>query len=824
MGLAIHGLEQPGSEVRTAGPAHPWGVARAYNPGYKAIIHVQRKGQLAVMRLTWLPLNSVLFSMRKPDSPDRDTSAPTTESSSPAPLDGVEGDLAAARAHTAALIEVPNGIGSLHVFLNGTAGTAGWTRCAGGTDFETPAFSFVVLSQSGRGSYVFKAGLFDRNGVLISRQALKVQRFDPGAPGPPPAPAKPGEPAARAGSPRSAQTNVENDAIWRQRVEAEQHYSASSSAVPKHISLGDLTDGDHHRVGPRLFCKHRQLFFRPRCPQSFAPLVDCRDDELLRSYGLPAYSQSSVRFLYSSTADPQTAPRFYTDAEDLSEEYKDLVGCADDCFRDQGCIVRVREELKAKDPALHEELCREFPCYQCPEAGRCYPEGEGYARVLDRLVAFSFHDFHAICTELFDLQFDDYCDAVGGRPIDPWIAELRAAPSGSPNRYLMEQLERLRSAPRLLRFDEVSNRGALEILFLKWSLLTRTVDRLRALYRECQRPHLHLSARHVVVRAPGSSRFTPLLWDIEVGLIGLDGALPFVAGGPAERAATGCAGVPVVPAHRDLPVQTGHDQTTGGQTASATPTRLPSGSLLARLQPPPAPEPHYASSALMRRNVETSKRQNAESNDFDSSTFGQLPHYGLVDDLYAVGVLLLRAILVNSRQGLSVVTAEANRALNEIRTPASDVGARQVVPLQRLERWIEAASRTPAWHQQNVYYQPVDHDWVKPTDCNRPPAGSSGFAGESLIPPNAWHHMLGIGIRLLAGYAPLGFVPRDADPGTEERVLDDLVDSFLAVERDLEGELFSSDQGGPAMLDVVSTALHELANETPKSRKVEKSK
>jgi hypothetical protein len=675
-----------------------------------------------------------------------------------------------------------DGLAQLHVFLSSPDGVE---------ESEAPTTPFVTLSQSGRFSRVYKAGLFDPRGNLIRLLALKVQRVD-------------GTTAAVAGGPHS-ETAADTDAAWRDRADVLRKYSQPRFGAPTAFFLDELGDDNAvPRIGARVFCKHRRLFFRLRSPGSFEPLRDCRDDACLARHGLPTYRMSNARFLYSPQDAEAGAARFYGDSPLTDGIPPSVAGGEEECFRDQGKIVHAKAVIRERDPKLHEELEQTFPCYQCPEASRCFPEGDGYARVTDRLVAFSFHDFQAVASDLFDLQFDVFADCLGGRPIGPWVAALRDAATHAANHQLIGMLRALRSARRAVFLDPTADgTGALEVLLLKWTLFTRVIRCVHRLYGAGHRPHLHLSARHVVVRLTPEDGVAPALWNFTTALLGLDGAMPVPVGvtpsvllfrpppapepyytdprmpdgsdfGRWRRAVVTFTEVTPDPENpRQLRVR-------GRLLDSSRIAAEPDGDDVLRIDLPSVdgvhritvlcrPETDAVAGGMAFTGLAAEQKGVIDLNLYVSKTlddvnYAYYPYCGLRYDLHALGVLLLRALVVNGRQDLPTVYGAARRLAAALNASA---------PASASDAWLqgklEEISRDPLWETRNILYDPG-------------PSGAGPLEG---IPRDLWARLLSVGFRMLGVHAGVGFGPRLHGRSAEGRVLGDIVDVCVALEREL---------------------------------------
>ncbi len=689
---------------------------------------------------------------------------------------------------TARLVGAADGLASLHVFLQ---------PASDGDDVDPTANPFVVVDAGGPRSRVYKAGLFDRSGSMIGLYALKVQRFS-GA-----------DSECAAGD--AVLSNVDADAAWARRVEMAEACSQTADVGPCTLAVNDIGDETGRmRLGARFYCRLRRLFFRPRSPESCEPLQDCRDDALLSKHGLATYTQSGARFLYAPADAERDRIRFYTDAGQVPESDTATVGGEEHCFRDQGVLVREKERIKETDPRLHEELTRDFPCYDCAESGRCFPEGRGYASVVDRMVAFSFNDCQTECSELHDLPVDVFADCLGGRPLEPWTASLRAGSSGTADHYRAGVLTTLSHRPRaLLSPSSSSPVGALEVLLLKWNLLTQTVHHLRSLYARCERPHLALSAKHVIVRLADSAQHAPAFWQARVALLGLGDASEVSIGGDSG-AALFRPSEQLEPWYASGRMQRNAaafgKPRVGGVTLSVEKVGSPDGRELViegRLEDPdlasldPAcgdvvsislPGVDGAEAVCFWATLSGGSSDGGVCFDgaatkgdsgfdvdfhvgtkFDKINYQFYPRYGLADDLYALGVLWLRVLLVNEKQDFQGACGEARQLVERLVSKSGESPTGEWV-----EGRMEGLVASPAWHCGNLFYARPAHD-----------------DAASTIPSDLWGRVLAIGVRLLSPGLPFGFARMDGESEGAADALDRVCNEFLRIERDIERRLFS---------------------------------
>lgn len=265
---------------------------------------------------------------------------------------------------------------------------------------------------------------------------------------------------------------------------------------PARFVLGDTSDASGaSRLGPRLYCRARRTFFRPRSPESLQPLMTCRDEAWLQQQGVPGPSAGGLPVLYSP-ADKAAGKGCFFAEDMLGDVSSELVGDLDQCILAQGKVASEIEARAESEPEIAETARQSFPCYRCPSYNECYPSS-GFARARERLVPLNFHDATAIVTLRHDLLFGAYTD---------WLnqgAAFAGAPSASGRLWLNEDLN--------------SSGWLSERVFLQSALLAQVSEQLAQFWET----HAHglgcLSESTVGVHLGRSSGPAPRLWTAEVG-------------------------------------------------------------------------------------------------------------------------------------------------------------------------------------------------------------------------------------------------------------------------------------------------------------------
>jgi hypothetical protein len=363
-----------------------------------------------------------------------------------------------------------------------------------GAPLEERDDPFLALDDSGRLSRVLLGRVAAGPGATLRPLAVKVQRS-----------------AYRAG--KSALANPQIEELWRR--ERENLLRAGGGEVVSLIDLGE----EAFRSRPVTFCKKVRKYFHPFCPRCRGPLVDCRDDALLRDLGLPEYSKSSVRYLHcpacvaakgartfytASPAAAEEAPRGGAQVRRRSELYRDLAG--------------VFQEKLSDDE--RRRLARAFPCFECAHRAECYP-ASGSSRAESLLAPLSYHEFHLLPLEALEFHYDEFADLLGGARWEQ-IRDRLLPPTAPGRAGLLSALEaRYTSGPQWLYAGDASGRFSLEVLRLKLALFGQLARGLRRYHAACRQPHLDLGPAKVMVGVAPAGSALPARWNFQARLIGL---------------------------------------------------------------------------------------------------------------------------------------------------------------------------------------------------------------------------------------------------------------------------------------------------------------
>jgi hypothetical protein len=365
---------------------------------------------------------------------------------------------------------------------------------------------FTTLSDAGRFSrvYLARAALGPASLRLV---ALKVRR-----------------PAPRTGDP--APTNAAVDERWDRELATLR--ATSSPDVVRFLDPGSEED----RGRPVTFCRKVKRSFHPMCPTCLGPLRDCRDDALLRSAGLPAYSEGAARYLACAKCAPNS-PVFYSESpapEGATAEVRSPARLA----RDGGAILRADVSADTR-----VRLERDFACYACDHREECYSEGTDPSTPVPAeslLVPFSFHDLQAIPMEVLPLGYGEFADLLGGAEWPAVRARALLEPGASGRETALAALDAsFASAPLWFHRNDRTGRFPLEVLRLKLALFGQAARGVKSVQEASGRAILGLGPPSVMVETGASGADLPALWSFRAKVIdvggedpGPDGAAPAV--------------------------------------------------------------------------------------------------------------------------------------------------------------------------------------------------------------------------------------------------------------------------------------------------------
>jgi len=300
--------------------------------------------------------------------------------------------------------------------------------------------------------------------------------------------------------------NPDVDRCWQEAFSFYSEKTQNGSVTVFSNQLGK--DGALLPLQPLFFCRERQSFFHPLCPECGTPVQQCYDDELLGGLGLQPFSTSLKRYLFCpSCSSSGREASFYAFSLETSDP--PMVKDRWDLIREFGLLTEGKSHLGA------------FPCAACSNHQECFVS-DGLAA--SRIVPLSFYPFHMLIFEAMSLGALDFLSLVSG-------ASLEDLESHAGERQQLGRISCLRglkrdglaNAPFLFGRDE---RHFLEVLYLKLSFLGEVVQTIFSGLDTYQHPAHGLSVDRIWVKLTDQGGLLPSFWNFKVEIIdvGADGA------------------------------------------------------------------------------------------------------------------------------------------------------------------------------------------------------------------------------------------------------------------------------------------------------------
>lgn len=644
---------------------------------------------------------------------------------------------------------------------------------------------FVPLSDSGRFSRVLLARIAIGQDTTLRPLALKIQRsfYRP------------------YGAGQGQITNSQVDEIW-----ARERENLMKLRVPEVVELLDLGP-ELMRSYPVTFCKKVRKYFHPLCPQCTGMLEDCRDDALLREFGLPTYSGSLARYLYCSTCSDAHRAVFYTYSLTAEEHPKGAVEIRrrSELYRDLMAVAR-GDHSPAKKPRVE----RIFPCFTCKHRDTCYPlAASGTAIPAEKmLVPLSFYEFAMLPMDLLQLHYDEFVDLAGGAS---WSDIRRNAEGTAAGRaQSLAPVDAVLSGPMQWIFGTDLSAGYywIEVLRLKLLAFTQLCRGVRALHARTTQPHLGLDPTTAMVVMNASGPDLPARWNFQVKL--LDPANPhrfpplanlLEAAGDVYVPSPDCDKTYLSPLVRKA--GTGREESMRVTIRSLAPEGAGCRAEVDVLSP--RVRLHEFRVRDIVRVVATSPVSWLEGVElwgsivepldggFRCSVYANRPvtgkvpvtfdgsvafyqRFGIPCDLYSLGMLLFRTTLVNDEQDIFAIEDAVTRVVNKL-----TVGLEGAIQPDykyvsgMLSYQIDTEKKT--FHAKNALYSKLDRDTrlIK-------------------VPGMIWSDLMLLGFRLVLNIPDFSFAAHhaDYDPAKPESVLDAVLQSLDTINTRLHVELFGT--------------------------------
>jgi hypothetical protein len=316
--------------------------------------------------------------------------------------------------------------------------------------------------------------------------------------------------------------NSSIDRAWQRELEA--HRVAGAAMLPT-----VATTTESRPLPATTYCRTTGAFFRTFCPDTQEPLRTCRNDRLLRDFGLEDYTQSLIRYAMGAFDGSKPPARVYTWSREGGRRAVDGL-----TVRRRGELYRDYAGLWQRDLANEQRarLERDFPCWTCPHRNECYASSSPDSHVLaeDRLVPLNYHEAHALLLEGADLPFDALGAVLGGAPADALLARHLPSP---PQKERRELLAACLDGPRTWQTPGASAAAcgpaihaqlAREVATIKLRAFEQVCRSVALFHQRTGHAHLDLSPQHVLTRfhvrafatVPGRWTAMPRLLEVDL--------------------------------------------------------------------------------------------------------------------------------------------------------------------------------------------------------------------------------------------------------------------------------------------------------------------
>ncbi len=369
---------------------------------------------------------------------------------------------------------------------------------------------FVVLNDGGEHARVYLGRILAGQRTVLRHVAVKL--------------------APRRGQASGIEGQTLSNAQRLRRWEREWKHYRAMAEVPAgvtpvyFIQPGQALAGSEPRPliwPPLIFCALTRSLLQPRSRQG-GRLSVCRDDSVLTQNGLPPHG-GSYTFLWDAEAVAAgEAPTFYQIPAPGAEQTVGPAEPFDACLRATAELLANPGELVARgsDGGLAHivEIARDFPAILDEEV-RKKLVAEDPVKVFS---PWHLDETPVLVLELNRFHYDEFCDLLGGIEGKTFATRYGGPKAAVGQRLrLGDSLNGEGSSPRLLFSADSTGLDAVERFRLKWSLFSQLCGATLVYQRRCGAPHLRLSPRHVMVQVEPSGEGLPSLWNFQTRLISL---------------------------------------------------------------------------------------------------------------------------------------------------------------------------------------------------------------------------------------------------------------------------------------------------------------
>ena len=259
---------------------------------------------------------------------------------------------------------------------------------------------------------------------------------------------------------------------------------------------------------PLFYCKSRQIFFPPLCPECGNLLDICKDDKILSDSGLLPYSTSLKRYMFCpSCFSSQNGGNFYVPRLESTDPpfLKDRT----DLIKSFGRLLN------------NEKSSLIFPCAECSENQTCY--GNNFC-ALSKIAVFSFYPFYALFFDGDAINALDFLSLISGASLDD--IKKRLVSTSQLGRLQCLDVYKAGLPKKAFFFSSTSERYFLEVLYLKLSFLHELLANLLTDSDMFRYPDFGLSLERIWVKNVCLGGLLPFLWNFRLKFTDIGGNSP----------------------------------------------------------------------------------------------------------------------------------------------------------------------------------------------------------------------------------------------------------------------------------------------------------
>ncbi|RJQ70890.1 MAG: hypothetical protein C4519_19995 [Desulfobacteraceae bacterium] len=294
-------------------------------------------------------------------------------------------------------------------------------------------------------------------------------------------------------------TNPQIDQLWQagfKRLRG-QRYDNFSAVLPEQVDA----EGQLLPLRPLFHCRSKNRFGHALCPHCGGGLDLCRDDRLLKVWGLPGYSDSLERYLFCPACrQAGRDPSFYARVAPAESPAH---------LHDGDHLVQSFGRLLAR-----QDLAGDLPCIGCDAAGDCYGPR---TLVRERLRPLFFYPFYMLMQPEPSINALDFLELLSGVAFEAVVQKAARQQKGGRARKLHQHRELLASADRYLFPKGARLFG--EVLYLKLTLLDELVALSIRTPEILDEPAACMSLESFWVHLPVQTTRLPLFWNFSLRMV-----------------------------------------------------------------------------------------------------------------------------------------------------------------------------------------------------------------------------------------------------------------------------------------------------------------